>query len=227
MSPQARARGHTAFKPLPMGPVLRISDPGRSVQATEIAVSCCRKASAAGTTPERSCARTVVCPQTGPASVFCWVTKRPGHSGWKFSGSKFSGRGSDLLRKDQKRMLTATQASRGTDFRKTRQSMVGRAWGHTTFEPLPGGWILKIAGLLRSVQTSEIAVHGDTPPSNRCRGGLNSADCRTFTQRADFRDCSGLLPENNSRRDDYGPVLSKQSGVSPCIGVSAQQEPRP
>ena len=128
MSPQARARGHTAFKPLPMGPVLRISDPGRSVQATEIAVSCCRKASAAGTTPERSCARTVVCPQTGPASVFCWVTKRPGHSGWKFSGSKFSGRGSDLLRKDQKRMLTATQASRGTDFRKTRQSMVGRAW---------------------------------------------------------------------------------------------------
>ena len=146
MSPEARARGHTAFKPLPMGPVLRISDPGRSVQAAEIAVSCCRKASAAGTTPERSCARTVVCPQTGPASVFCWVTKRPGHSGWKFSGSKFSGQGGDLLRKDQKRMLTATQASRqsmGTHHLRTVDG---------------GGWILQIAGLLRCVQTSEIAV---------------------------------------------------------------------
>jgi hypothetical protein len=175
MSPQARARGHTAFKPLPMGPVLRISDPGRSVQAAEIAVSCCRKASAAGTTPERSCARTVVCPQTGPASVFCWVTKRPGHSGWKFSGSKFSGQGGDLLRKDQKRMLTATQASRGTDFRKTRQSMVGRAWGHTTFEPLTGA-----AGFCRlqdfyaacRLQRLQCHVAGKQQPQGRLRTGL-------------------------------------------------------
>ena len=34
-------------------------------------------------------------------------------------------------------------------------------------------------------------------------------------QLADGRDCSALMPANNSRRDDSQLVLRKQSGVSP------------
>jgi hypothetical protein len=99
-----------------------------------------------------------------------------------------------------------------------------RAWGHTTFEPFPGGWILQIAGLLRSLQTSEIAVPccRKTTAAVRLRTGLEQTKWCVPLHPAypptDLLD----LGQSTENPGDGGPPTSFVEGFGPRAKTMAE-----